>query len=342
MIRILSLLLLLATTLCAQSSAINSLMLTHLSIVVTKYGGADQVPPNSIRWLAKKYQTTESNIQQQLEKQFPAPTAKSNTLPLPKLELIGKNTEGYLEYRRSKDNQVMVLIPAGRFLYGSSRNGKTAHTIHLDAFLIDKTEISVEQYRKFLKATGHREPTATEYCSDYYEDFIPYWNLQKKYPNNPVQSISWHDANTYAKWAGVRLPFEAEWAKAARGKDGRLYTWGNNWWGNTEADLAKQKQLLAEHNTENLDIDEFLEKYGNTYGQAWDLANVNWFPDGSRMPYLVTNGKLINQLYAVGRHPRGASPFGVMNLFGNVQEWCNDWFDGAYLNGPPKKNPKVH
>jgi len=116
-----------------------------------------------------------------------------------------------------KDGSVMITIPAGKFIMGSndgSPNEKPAHKVYLDSYQIGKYEVTVAQYRKFCKATGREMPTA------------PYWGWKD---NHPVVNATWFDAAAYCKWAGGRLPTEAEWEKAARGTDGRRYPWGNTW-----------------------------------------------------------------------------------------------------------------
>jgi eukaryotic-like serine/threonine-protein kinase len=100
----------------------------------------------------------------------------------------------------------MVLVPAGPFQFGEKKEQAV-----LPAFYVDKTEVSNSAYADFCKATSHALP-----------DGFP----QDK-PDYPVVNVSMLDANTFAKWAGKRLPKALEWEKAARGADGRMYPWGN-------------------------------------------------------------------------------------------------------------------
>lgn len=142
----------------------------------------------------------------------------------------------------AKDGAEMVLIHAGEFLMGTQESEIEGlvtelaqynlapriqghwfgdeipqHRVYLDAYYIDKYEVTNAQYRKFIEATDHREPSA--------------WNDARfNQPNQPVVGVSWDDALAYAKWAGKTLPTEAQWEKAARGQMlGKLYSWGNAW-----------------------------------------------------------------------------------------------------------------
>ena len=119
-----------------------------------------------------------------------------------------------------KDGAPMVLIPAGEFWMGSP-DGKgdndeyPRHRVYLDAFYMDNFEITVARYARFLGSANRSEPK-------YWEQV----NIRKR-GNLPVVGVDWYEADAYCRWAGKRLPTEAEWEKAARGTDERTYPWGN-------------------------------------------------------------------------------------------------------------------
>lgn len=113
----------------------------------------------------------------------------------------------------------MVLVPAGEFTMGDNQgefSEKPAHRVYLDAYYMDKYEVTVGMYAVFLRATGSAPPLLWVFMN------------QAQHEKRPVVNVDWADAATYCKWAGKRLPTEAEWEKAARGTDGRTYPWGND------------------------------------------------------------------------------------------------------------------
>jgi len=114
------------------------------------------------------------------------------------------------------DGSVMVLIPAGEFIMGSDEGDsdeRPAHMVYLDGYLIDRTPVTWGQYVRFCEDTGREMPSEPGFPLD---------------ETHPVVNVSWYDAAAYCKWAGKRLPTEAEWEKAASGTDGRIWPWGNN------------------------------------------------------------------------------------------------------------------
>jgi len=122
-----------------------------------------------------------------------------------------------------RDGAILMLVPAGKFLMGDRETpNNPRRAVTLSEYWIYQKLVTVDMYRKFCKATGRPMPSEPVYI-DYH--FNPGW----KKGNHPIVNVSWDDAVAYATWAGVTLPTEAQWEKAARGTDGRKYPWGNQY-----------------------------------------------------------------------------------------------------------------
>jgi len=160
-----------------------------------------------------------------------------------------------------KDGASMVLIPEGEFLMGSSdeqiekmsrikpdmpehmRHETPQHRVYLDDFYIDQHEVTNAQFQKFVEETNYVTDAEREgwgYCWEGTPTWPQIAGVNWRSPfrkgdsiagksDHPVIQVSYNDALAYARWAGKRLPTEAEWEKAARGTDGRMYPWGDAW-----------------------------------------------------------------------------------------------------------------
>ena len=182
----------------------------------------------------------------------------------------------------------MMLIPAGEFLMGSDpekdQHAKESelpqHRLYLPDYAIARTPVTNAQYAAFVKATRHAPPV--------------HWRLlllRRKTPPNrlndhPVVNVTWHDARAYCRWlsemtgTSYRLPSEAEWEKAARSIDGRIYPWGD----------------------------------------VWDAQRCN-----------ISRGHKKAGTTPVDAHPLGASPYGLLDMIGNVWEWTRSLWGMSLL-----------
>ena len=142
-------------------------------------------------------------------------------------EVLPEPTEGTSSEPESATNEEpipeeMITIPAGPFVRGTTSGGfdeQPQRTIDLETFSIDRYEVTNNQYQQFVLATGHRKSGPP---SRYAKSIG-----KMRGTNQPAVYVSWDEANEYCHWKGKRLPTEAEWEKAMRGTDGRLWPWGN-------------------------------------------------------------------------------------------------------------------
>jgi formylglycine-generating enzyme required for sulfatase activity len=195
---------------------------------------------------------------------------------------------------KGKDGAPMILIPAGPFTMGSNDglpNERPEHSVTLDAYYIDQYEVTAGRYQQFVESAKR--------------DLPPTWDDEaaQTMSNLPAVGMSWADAAAYCKWAGRRLPTEAEWEKAARGTDGRRYPWGH--------------------------MQPFV-----------DIANYNrgvWVSDAITL--VPVNSGLEGMSVRHGLKQGGKSPYGLFHMAGNAAEWVADWYDREYYQKSPEKNP---
>jgi formylglycine-generating enzyme required for sulfatase activity len=207
--------------------------------------------------------------------------------------LAPSGTSGEVEVRP----QETVTVPAGEFImgcYGGSQwescnpdDEWPTHAVYLDAFYIDKYEVTNAQYAQCV-AEGGCEPhscTGSRTRTSYY--------CNSEFANYPMVMVDWEEAAAYCAWAGKRLPTEAEWEKAARGTDRRAFPWGNS------------------------------------EPECW---KANFVVD----PPAMCEGDTTE----VGSYPYYASPYGALDMAGNVAEWVYDWYDAEYYEDSPYSNPQ--
>lgn len=195
----------------------------------------------------------------------------------------------------SVDGMSMVFVPAGAFEMGSEfglSDEKPRHTVMLDSYWLDKTEVTNAMYNQCVQAGNCQRPNLLGSYEDQ-EASLGYFDDPES-QDHPVAFVSWVDAKNYCTWADRRLPTEAEWEKAAIwdpiANKQRIYPWGN----------------------------EFNCAMGN-----YDDETVL---DASIMPATSPNCDGFARSSPVGSFPQGASPYGALDMGGNVWEWVNDAF----------------
>jgi formylglycine-generating enzyme required for sulfatase activity len=212
----------------------------------------------------------------------------------------------------------MVLIPAGEFLMGSPDDGQSydderpQRLVFITAFSLDRYEVTNAQYKRFVDDTHYPPPS-------HFISSFNLWNQEGPSPGSeqhPVVNISWHDAVAYCRWQEKRLPTEAEWEKAARGTDGRRYPWGMDW----DPLYSNSASYWAGRTIEFKD------------GAEWKAFWVAG--EGALVSHEHgLNGEVLT--LPIGRFPQGASPYGALDMTGNVAEWVQDWYEPySYLNAP--------
>lgn len=199
-----------------------------------------------------------------------------------------------------KDGMELLPVLKGEFMMGNDSgevDERPAHLVYLNTFWIDRTEVTIEMFGHFVAETGYQTSAEINgygyiWINDQWQEssraswLDPDGDARSNDANLPVSQVSWNDAQAYCIWAGRRLPTEAEWEKAARSVDERIFPWGNT------------------------------------------------SPDSSMASFDQNSGPS-----NVGSYPQGASPYGALDMLGNVWEWTADWYNINYYATSPFENP---
>ncbi|MFD1603097.1 formylglycine-generating enzyme family protein [Flavobacterium artemisiae] len=293
------------------------------------------------------------------KKEIAVNAADCHELPSSNESEFKPTIENKFKPNSDKTPKGMVWIPGGEFSMGSNvedeslcsikgvtKDAAPIHRVYVDGYYMDQTEVTNEEFEKFVKATGYitvaeQKPTKEEFPTANEEDlitgsviftptpsavnlndFLQWWRYEPgtdwRHPDGPQSTIKgkekypvvhvvYEDAAAYAKWAGKRLPTEAEWEFAARGgKTGNLYAWGNN--------LKPNGKFQA-----------------NIYQGHFPIKDGDTGEDGFK-------GIAPTAQYA-------PNAYGLYDMAGNVWEWVNDWYSVDYYkslaeSGQTIKNPQ--
>jgi serine/threonine-protein kinase len=230
------------------------------------------------------------------------------------------------EYVNAKDGSVLVFVPAGTFLMGSAEGDedeRPVHEVHLSAYFLGKYELEASRFEAFVEASGYvttaeeegggivlTPPGLVMVRTSSWR--YPEGDGRAPAPGDPVCQVSWNDAHAYLAWAGLTLPTEAQWERAA-GWDANAhralrYSWGD------ETPSATSRLL----------------------GNLTDEAIKRGFP---RAAIFEGYDDGYPKRSPVGTFPLGASPVGALDMTGNVAEWCEDGYDETFFARSPRDDP---
>jgi len=219
------------------------------------------------------------------------------------------------------DGTEMILIPEGEFAMGTVEGDtmarefeKPVHNVFVEAFYMDKYPVTNRQYLLFMEESGYK-PQAVQGSASWWDKYF-----EDGKENHPVVGISWKDADEYCRWAGKRLPTEAEWEKTARGPSGFLFPWGNEW--------DKDKCNNIHTSREKIEA-----KLKGERGKDF------WYTSTAHSALSLNMTRSMGTL-PVWIFPEGASPYGVMDMAGNIWEWCLDWYLDIYYSEVIEQNPQ--
>lgn len=279
-----------------------SLLLLVLALMIVLTACGENSPEISVETAHPVLETAlpiAANSPEPQKSDVPA-TATQYVNPIPTEQTIEaeEHTEPETPILRNLDGMTLIPIVEGKVWIGCDESNNAGfdcwadelplHQVWVDAFWMDKFEVSNAQFARCVKAGACQTPYYLRSATR--EEYYP----NPDFADYPRVAVSWFEAEAYCNWVGGRLPTEAEWVRAARGEDKRVYPWGDQ---PPTCELAN-----------SLEVKTGLMCVGDTA--------------------------------RVGSYPLGASPFGVMDLAGNVWEWTADWYHGGYYSFSPEENPQ--
>ena len=284
----------------AWSQGVPAVMNTTLSKVLAKTP-AERFENNSVFLGAFREPLSVVSIENISEEKQEEPKKPTNQEAISKPEPIHQEAQGNQNIVLNLGYGVImefVRIPVGEFWMGdseeqASKDEKPYHKVYLDEYLISKYPVTNRQYQVFVHESNHAAPL--------------YWKnglIPRGLEDHPTVNINWNAAIFFCRWVSqqtgqlINLPSEAQWEKAARGTDQRIYPWGD------------QKPHPS-------------------------LCN---YDNGGILDTLFYN--IRKTTTPIGKYsPQGDSPYGCVDMSGNVWEWCNDLYDANYYRNSPTSNP---
>ncbi len=262
--------------------------LAHAEVALAEWRGRAEKAEGQLAEIARKAREAEAARQAELKRQREAAEAARR-----QAEEAAKQGSAWQQIGIE-----LIKIPAGEFLYGDDKQ-----KVALPEFWLAKTPVTNAQYKAFVDATGHQPP------SHWSDGQIP-----KGKETHPVVNVSWDDAQAFCRWAGLRLPAEQEWEKAARGTDGREYPWGS----------AAPTDQLCNFNRNVKDttsVGRYSPAGDSPYGLADMAGNVrewceDWYDSGHKYRVMRGGSWLNEQWYVRAAYRDRVNPEGWLDNLG--------------------------